>query len=106
LFNEERISTFHVDQIDKDSIISMWNKIDKKNFDIIIDDGLHTLKGALTLFENSFSQLKKNRIYIIEDVHFSYLNDLTKKLIRFNPQVINLAHRESKEDNNLVILRK
>ena len=106
LFNEERISTFYVNQLEKDSIISMWNKVDKKNFDIIIDDGLHTLDAAVTLFENSFFQLKKNGIYIIEDVHFLYLNNLVKKLIRFNPQVITLAHREGKKDNNLVVFRK
>ena len=50
LFNEERIFTFHVDQLIKDSIDQMWIKIQKNNFDIIIDDGLHTAEASISFF--------------------------------------------------------
>ena len=46
----------------------MWNNIKRHNFDIIIDDGLHTFQFAITLFENSINFLKDSGIYIIEDV--------------------------------------
>src|SRR5271165_7030339 len=41
LFQEERISTFHVDQMSPDSIGQLWNSINTSDFDLIIDDGLH-----------------------------------------------------------------
>ena len=41
LFNEDRINTYFVDQLDSETIKSMWNNIGLKDFDIIIDDGLH-----------------------------------------------------------------
>ena len=41
LFNEERINTYYVDQLNTESIKSMWKDIGLNDFDIIIDDGLH-----------------------------------------------------------------
>jgi hypothetical protein len=35
----------------------MWNNIKVDNFDLIIDDGLHSFDAAVTLFNNSFSKL-------------------------------------------------
>ena len=53
LLEEDRIKTFYVDQTNAESVNSMWNEIERDNFDIIIDDGLHTAEAAITLFENS-----------------------------------------------------
>ena len=41
----------------------MWSKINYNNFDLIIDDGLHTHDAAVTFFLNSFEKLKKDGIY-------------------------------------------
>lgn len=68
LFEEERIKTFYVDQTNPDSILQMLHKIGIENFDIIIDDGLHTAEAAITLLECSFSKLKEGGFYLIEDV--------------------------------------
>ena len=70
-FQEERIFTFEVDQLSSPSIEKMWSNINKSNFDLIVDDGLHTCEAALNLFENSFKKLKNGGVYIIEDVHYS-----------------------------------
>ena len=51
LFQEDRINTYEVNQLNPTSIKNMWSNIKYDNFDIIIDDGLHTLKAGLTFFK-------------------------------------------------------
>jgi hypothetical protein len=106
LFQEDRIKTYYVDQLNTSSIETMWKKIGIQNFDIIIDDGLHTIDANINLFINSFNKLKKNGIYIIEDVHSLELNNIMEKLKEFNPESIVLLKKNIKyQDNNLVIIR-
>lgn len=87
IFKSKNIKTFQMDQRDKKSISHVWNKINKKNFDIMIDDGLHNFKANKILLENSFKFLKKDGIYIIEDILikniFLYENFLIKKKYKF-----------------------
>jgi hypothetical protein len=107
LFNENRIKTHFVDQLDKDTIKIMWSNFQQKNFDIIIDDGLHTEEANINLFVNSFYKLRKNGIYIIEDIHFSYLHNIERELKKFNPETILLGSKKSNyQDNNLMVFRK
>jgi len=107
LFNSERIKTFEVDQTNKESIKNMWNKINLENFDLIIDDGLHNYEAGITLFKNSFDKLKKDGIYIIEDVSNKYLEHLIDDLKEFNPEVVILNSRLNiRTDNNLICFRK
>jgi hypothetical protein len=107
LFKEDRIHTYYVDQTNQLSINKMWININKDNFDVIIDDGLHTLEGGLTLFENSFNKLKKNGIYIIEDVYPIYMNQLLNKLSDYNTELILFKDFYTrKKDSNLILIRK
>lgn len=108
LFEEERIKTFFVDQLDTGSIRSMWNIINVKQFDIIIDDGLHEPKANLNFFFNSFAKLKKNGIYIIEDVNNQNINYLQKELKGYDLEIVTLSNKYKKiyNDNNLLIIRK
>ena len=109
LFKEERIETFYVNQLDSNSIAKMWQAINKTDFDIIIDDGLHTYEAAITLFLNSFDKLKKNGIYIIEDINFLYIDKIYKKLSFYNPELIILndsLNKYQSNDNNLILVRK
>lgn len=115
LFEEDRIKTFHVDQLKQSSIKEMWLNINKNNFDIIIDDGLHSLEAGITFFYNSFEKLKKGGIYIIEDVDLKYLNELKNNLKEFNPEIIilsneyfdqNIINKQNLNDNNLIVIRK
>ena len=108
LFQSEKIKTFYVNQLEKSSIEKMWEQINSNNFDLIIDDGLHTLEAGITLFENSFKYLKKGGIYIIEDVDPSYLTDLSKHLeSKNNVEIILLKSKNKKllKDNNLIVIR-
>jgi hypothetical protein len=107
LFEEDRIKTFYVDQLNTPSIEAMWKKIEIKNFDIIIDDGLHTTDANINLFINSFNKLKENGIYIIEDVCSKEFNNIMEKLKNFNPELIVLGRNNLSYhgDNNLIIIR-
>ena len=106
LFQEDRIKTYYVDQLNTPSIETMWEKIRIQNFDIIIDDGLHTTDANIKLFINSFDKLKKNGIYIIEDVYTLELNNVMKKLKKFSPELIVLENKNIKyHNNNLIIIR-
>lgn len=40
--------------------------------DIIIDDGGHTMLQQITTFEETYSAVKDNGVYLIEDLHTSY----------------------------------
>ena len=72
LFEEERIKTYQVDQTNPESIGKMLWEAGVESFDIILDDGLHTAKAAITLLEHSFYKLKSGGIYIIEDVMYHW----------------------------------
>ena len=107
LFEEERISTYQLDQTSKESINNLWNTIDVK-FDLFIDDGLHHFYAGKELYENSIEKVRKDGIYIIEDIlqqdidsYISYFNsiDVAYSVIKLNgPDIYN--------DNVLIFIRK
>ena len=108
LFEEERIKTFYLDQLNSNSIKSMWERIEVEEFDIIIDDGLHEPEANYNFFINSFHKLKKNGIFVIEDVASNFLVYLQNKLKNYDIDiVVGFAHsKEVFSDNNLIIIRK
>ncbi len=111
LFQEDRIMTFYLDQTNKNSILNMWSNIKKNNFDLIIDDGLHTYNAAISLFENSIEYLRDTGIYIIEDAQDNELvgfkNYFDDKLSSYNYNIINLKKASNrKSNNNLIEIRK
>jgi len=108
LFEEERIKTFYVDQLNTNSIKNLWNSIKINDFDIIIDDGLHEPEANYNFFINSFQKLKANGVYIIEDVPNQYLLDLQNKLIDYDTDIITLFSKYKKNyiQNNLIVIRK
>lgn len=109
LFEEDRIKTYCLDQLDPSSIKNFWNVVEVDDFDFIIDDGLHTFDAGITLFTHSIKKLSNKGIYVIEDVG---VNDLLKYKNFFSNQSyvveyvmmfrtgLNVAH------NNLVVIRK
>ena len=107
LFEEDRIKTYFVDQLNSDSIKSMWEKINIKLSDIIIDDGLHEPKANLNFFYNSFAKLKKNGVYVIEDVSNEHINNLFNELKNYDTEIVNLSnsYKKTYNNNNLIIIR-
>lgn len=110
LFTEDRIKTFWVDQLNADAIKYMWSNIPEQ-FDIIIDDGLHTSDANRTFLLNSHHKLKDGGVYIIEDVnpdefekHKADMKLYEKyfKTVRY----VQLPITPARGDNNLIILQK
>ena len=67
----------------------------------------HNYEAGITLFENSFEKLRKNGIYIIEDVSNKYLFQLIESLKSHNPEVeILKSNLNNRNDNNLICIRK
>ena len=109
LFQEERIKTFFIDQTNDLVIERFWAECGEDNFDLMVDDGLHTASAGKTLFINSIDKLSNSGLYVIEDVN---LNDLViyedffrekKYIVNYinllRPGLVNI-------DNNLVTIRK
>lgn len=75
LFQEDRITTRYCDQTKPADIVMLWSDIAPEDevFDIMIDDGLHTLDANRTLLTHSLQKLKKTGLYIIEDIMISQI---------------------------------
>jgi len=67
MFSEDRIETVVLDQTDVSAVFDVFSKFGHK-FDIIIDDGLHTLEAASAFFSVAFQYLEPNGVYVIEDI--------------------------------------
>lgn len=69
LFEEDRIKTFHCDQLDAASIRELWSRPELRDgADIIIEDGLHTLEANISFLEGSLGHLRPGGIYVTEDI--------------------------------------
>jgi 23S rRNA U2552 (ribose-2'-O)-methylase RlmE/FtsJ len=70
---EENINIIIADQEDRESLRAIKKLAPK--FDIIIDDGGHTMTQQIHTFEEMYEHLKDGGIYLCEDVHSSYFPD-------------------------------
>ncbi len=104
-FSQKNIKTFYVDQLNKNSIKILMKKINLKNFDIIIDDGLHTPEANFNLFSISFKYLRNGGLYIIEDVETGQLKNYMHFFKNFNLEII-MSKNNFSHNNNLCIIRK
>jgi methyltransferase family protein len=67
---EAQIEIFIGDQEDRRFLKSLTGKIPK--IDILIDDGGHKMKQQINTYEELFSYIDKNGVYLCEDLHTSY----------------------------------
>jgi len=67
---EEQIEIFIGDQEDRIFLKALAEKIPR--IDILIDDGGHAMKQQINTFEELFSCIDKNGVYLCEDMHTSY----------------------------------
>ena len=92
----------------------MWNEPDlQDNFDIIIEDGLHTFNANVCFFENSIHKLKQNGYFIIEDIlnYEEYLFE--NKIKEWESQykdclftLLKIPSSHNNTDNNLLVVVK
>ena len=68
LFKEDRIETFLCDERDPKSVADLIGKIGS-DIDLFVDDGSHDVQAQINLCKYAMPLLKRDVIYIIEDVH-------------------------------------
>jgi hypothetical protein len=109
LFTEDRIRTCYLDQTSQESIASMWREIGVADFDLMIDDGLHTYAAGVSLFEGSIAKLAPDGLYVIEDM---FPGDVLQFLEYFKDQpykvdYVNLFRPDAQLGNNsLIVIRR
>lgn len=115
LFTDERIQTFFMDQLNTESIKDVFdNLLESIDFDIIIDDGLHTFEANYNFLVNSIHKLKVGGIFIIEDILSSNIDQFTELLSnkfcqQYNiksAKILKIPHHRNFGDNNLIVLLK
>ncbi len=81
----------------------MLDYIGNYKFDIIIDDGSHILQDQIKTFHLLKKLMKKNGIYVIEDVNnIDTVKDEFLKL-HTNCKIIDLRHIKNRYDDVLVV---
>lgn len=114
LFNTDKISTYYCDQTNPEIIKKMWNEPNlQDNFDIIIEDGLHTFNANVCFFENSIHKLKPNGYFIIEDILNNEYNLFIHKIKEWENQykdcfftLLKIPSLINNCDNNLLVVYK
>lgn len=114
LFNNDKIKTFYCDQTNPHIIKYMWNEPNlQENFDIIVEDGLHTYNANVCFFENSIHKLKPNGYYIIEDISKNDEYLFNKKIKEWEVQykdcsftLLNIPSSINNCDNTLLVVFK
>jgi SAM-dependent methyltransferase len=71
LFSEERIQTFFADQTDPANLHELGAKLPQ--FDLIIDDGLHTPRANMNVINFALTKLKPGGVIVIEDIIARFL---------------------------------
>ena len=88
--------------------LNIVNTLDK--FDIIIDDGPHTIESQLDAIKLYLPKLNDGGVFIIEDIQqLSYIDILTAAVpdqYKSNIEVINLTEIDNRYDSLLFIIRK
>jgi SAM-dependent methyltransferase len=112
LFEEDRITTFYCDQLDKSSIRAVWSQPALRGgADIIIEDGLHTFEANISFLEESLDHLRPGGIYVVEDIGWEdierWYECLDKVYSKQYPMhefaFVVLAKREY---NNMLVIRR
>jgi 23S rRNA U2552 (ribose-2'-O)-methylase RlmE/FtsJ len=70
---EDQIEIYIGDQEDRTFLKTLAKNIPR--IDILIDDGGHTMKQQINTFEELFTHIDKNGVYLVEDLHTSYWPD-------------------------------
>jgi len=83
---------------------TILDKITNIEFDIIIDDASHKLKDQIATFNIFYQKVKKDGLYIIEDVRPVHINNLLS--LHKNNQIIDLRLNKKRRDDILILNKK
>jgi hypothetical protein len=114
LISTEKIKKFYCDKTNIYSIEKLWKQHELQDqFDIIIDDGLHSFKSIIIFFENSIHKLRTRGYFCIENVRTDQLDQWEKIIqgsrqiyLNFQFQIFRLDNILNKNDNNMIIIHK
>jgi len=111
LFSDNRIETYQVDQTEPASIKRFLAQVKDRQFNVIIDDGLHTTEAAITFFDNVIGNLADDGVYVIEDAKPEMLLKIAEHLARYGgdyvAKFINLSRPNNRlSDDALVVITK
>lgn len=106
LFQEEWIKTYFVDQTDRISVLRLFEEMDNRQFDLIIDDGLHTFEANRVFLENAYPHLAEGGMHIVEDVRECDLPGWNTYLSEGHHRaaVLRLPHPTNNSDNCLILI--
>lgn len=90
LFEKGRIKTHFVNQLNRSSFSDMYQAFGSKPFDLIIDDGLHSLVANINTLLSVFGYIKRPGYIVIEDV----LGAVTDGLLVFDALIGPKAHEQ------------
>ena len=114
LFQTKNIKSYYCDQRNPDIINKMWlEPALQENFDIILEDGLHTFAANVCFFENSIHKLKPGGYFIIEDIQQTEEHLFINKIKEWESQykdcsftLLKIPLKSNIWDNNLVVVFK
>jgi len=90
LYTEERIKTSYVDQLNRTTFKDLQNNLQTDMFDIIIDDGLHSIPGNLNVLLFGLENVKVGGWVVIEDImppeRWEFWHGVVDKSLRSNPK--------------------
>ena len=101
LFEEERIKSFFVDQLDFASVYNFFLNI-PNDVDLIIDDGLHNPEANLNIISHSIAKIKIGGWILIEDIDDEAIN-VWKVISLLIPNNYNKYLLKSQKDNIFAI---
>lgn len=101
IFKENRIDIFYCDQSSKENLLALIG-ITGSNLDFVVDDASHRPEDQVLTCLTLMPLLKKNVIYVIEDV-----SDLSivKQLTSYNLEIPALERRKPRYDDYLIVVR-
>lgn len=106
LFEEPGITTHWVDQLDRSSLSALRSKLGGE-FDLVIDDGLHSRPANLNTFRALFPAVKPGGWFVIEDVVGSTIPFWEQFLAReqLAGEVFDMRDDRNSYDNVAVVIR-
>ena len=107
--DEERYDFLLMDSFTNQSVETLKEKY-PEGFDIIVEDGPHTLESQIFALREYSKLLKKGGILVIEDIQqFEYCDILLSMKLDFeyeSLEVIDLRENKNRYDDLLVVLKK
>ena len=97
LFEEDRIRTSYVDQLDSSSFNEMSNRFGNIKYDLIIDDGLHSIGANLNTLLFALKNINPKGWIVIEDIQgiskWKSIDFILKNTNKYKTYVVNTNSR-------------